>query len=122
MKSKIFNFKLCLGAVCILFFAAGFISCEKNVIDPIVIDPGVQISFQNDVKPILDSKCKSCHNGYKFSPTYQSIVDAGYINTANPESSILYDFGFMDASHIARSNDVEKQKVLLWIQQGALNN
>ncbi len=119
MKRKIFNVRHYLGAICFVFIAAGFISCEKNIIDPPKIDPNVQLSFQNDIKPILTAKCSSCH-GTKFS-TYSTLESGSYFNTTSPESSTLY-VKIISSGHTARTTDAEKQKILIWIQQGAKNN
>jgi hypothetical protein len=117
MKRILFNFNHSFGAF-IIVFTIGFISCEKNIIDPIVIDPNVPISYNDEIKPIL-SKCSSCH-GSKFS-SYSSIIDGGYVNTTTPESSELYQKLYV-SPHKAIFTDAEKQQILIWIQQGADDN
>ena len=106
-------------------------------------DDGPQVSFKNDLLPVLEANCAKCHSGpdskgtkvsgvrldsyegimagTKFGP----IVDPGY-----PASSVLNQVieGRVDKS-IAMPHDTEtllsetKQKLFRdWVAQGANNN
>lgn len=84
------------------------------------------ISFQNDIQPIFSSNCINCHSGVKspdlsVGKAFESLTAGGYINTLNPETSMIY-LQMFSTSHNPRTNDVEKQKILDWVKQGALNN
>ena|SRR5665811_113426 len=124
MKSLVY---LSIIAVCILF-----ISCEKSYVEPPEALPDV--SFNDDVLPILVSHCESCHQIGKVFPglilssekAYNQLlfdgVNAPYVNTNDPEASKIYyrlnkdmpQFGLLPNSQIAI--------ILKWIQEGAENN
>lgn len=126
MNQKIVKTRQILVAVSLIFSAAFFVSCEKNVYDPPKLDTTVPVSFKDEIQPIFTSNCTTCHKG-SFSPdltsgkAYESLTKGGYVNTANPESSKIY-VKITSSSHTARTSDLQKQKILAWITQGALNN
>jgi hypothetical protein len=84
------------------------------------------ISFQSQIQPIFSSNCIGCHNG-SISPdlragtAFESLANGGYLNTSNPTSSPLYS-KIISSGHFSRTSEIEKQTILLWITQGALNN
>jgi hypothetical protein len=84
------------------------------------------LSFQNDIVPIFTSKCINCHSG-SLNPdlrsvnAFTSLTNGGYLNISNPTSSRLY-IQLVSSSHSPRTSDTEKQRILLWISEGALNN
>ena len=104
------------------------ISCEKSTFEPPTVDPGKQVSFQNDVQPLFTSKCIGCHGTGKNQPTlqegssYNSLTQGGYVNTAKPEQSRIYVQITTNAGHKSILNDLQKQTILAWIKQGAKNN
>jgi hypothetical protein len=125
MNQKIVFIKLTLVAT-ILLSATCFISCEKYTYDPPKLDPNVLISFQNDIAPIFTGNCTGCHGGaidpdLREGKAFNSLTNGGYLNTTTPESSRLYQ-QVVSAGHSARTSDIQKQKILAWIKQGALNN
>lgn len=108
---------LCIGLL-ILFF-----SCETNVEEDTVIEDmmGMEVepcapSFANDIKPIIDSNCISCHNGTQFPDlrTYQGvstnagIVKIQVVNRTMPIGGSL-------------TND-EIDLISCWVDNGAPNN
>ncbi len=111
-------------------------SCEKAYVlpEPIVPEdptiPVVPISFANDIQPIFNANCVACHPGSSDPDltsglSYAALNGGGYINTATPASSILYlrmtDSGSpMPTSGVLSTSTTDK--VLKWIEQGALNN
>ncbi len=91
------------------------------------------VSFANDLLPIFDQSCSftGCHNTGGHEPdlspanAYNSLIGGGFINTASPESSELYqwmkgnrDLPMPDTGPNAAYNAL----VLAWIRQGAKNN
>ena len=128
--------RLSLFAV-LFFLAAAWTSCEKdyNYVAPPATGP---MSFSADIQPIFTANCSlgGCHDGDNYDPdlragfSYTAMMNiTGCINTATPESSDLYvrinaqagDPGFMpDGGNRLTQADINK--VLLWIQQGALDN
>jgi hypothetical protein len=106
-------------------------SCEKFSFDLPKADPGKTYSFQTDIQPIFTSKCIVCHGSGKNQPTldagsaYNSLTTGGYISSDpvnSPETSILYKQITTGSGHTSILNDLQKQSILEWIRQGALNN
>ncbi|MHC1705348.1 MAG: hypothetical protein AB9846_15685 [Tenuifilaceae bacterium] len=126
MNQKKIIVKQTLVAAFLLFTVASFISCEEYVWDPPKIDLTVPISFQNEIVPIFNGNCKSCHGGavapdLRADKAYDALINGNYVNTADPENSSLYTKLF-SASHAPKTSDIQKQQILGWITQGALNN
>ena len=100
-----------------------FGSCEK-VVYPIPELPDT-VSYSLDIQPIWDNKCVNCHSGSRdpdLRPdnSYASLINGGYVDTDNPEESVLMKKLY--GSHDARATETEKQLILLWIEEGAINN
>ena len=98
-------------------------SCEKYVIPK--VDVPTDVSYSADVQPIFDAKCINCHNGGQkpnlTSPnSYNALINGGYVNTDDPESSTLYTV--LRGTHDSRATEDEKMFILGWITEGALNN
>ena len=97
--------------------------CENYIIEKPVIPPG--ISFSLDVQPIFDAKCMDCHSGLinpnlTYEESHINLINGGFINTDDPESSIIYEK--LRESHSSRATEEEKLIILLWITEGAENN
>ena len=110
------------------------VSCEYEFIEPAELpplNPEDTVSFANIVVPIFntDSKCTSCHNTGGTPPdltptnAYNNIVPPR-VDLDSPESSIIYQYPHPSGSmHTWKKyTEAEAQTVLIWIQQGALNN
>lgn len=90
------------------------------------------ISFTNDVMPVLEAKCKSCHgsNGNititDTMSTYANITSNGFVDTASVDSSSLLTKGSGTVLHLGGSvvstTSTEYTTLKSWITQGALNN
>jgi len=125
MNQKIVFTKQTLIAV-LLLSAACLVSCEKNVWDPVVIDNTIPVSFQTEIVPIFTSNCIGCHGGpinpdLRAINAWESLTVGGYVNTDLPESSIVYT-QIMEGHNSAGVTAEQKQQLLIWITQGALNN
>jgi len=126
MNQKIVLKKQVLAVFVLILSASAFISCEKYVYDPPKLDPNKQISFQSDIVPIFTSNC-SCHvsgsQTPKLSPTkaYDALINGGYINTTTPSSSGIYT-KIASGHNSDGVSDLDRQMILQWIKQGALNN
>jgi hypothetical protein len=124
-----------VGLLSLLLFTA----CEKDfnyIQKPVDIDPGVQISFSQEIAPIFSNRgcaVANCHASGANSPdltagnAYTNLM--GYINKEKPESSTLYivltDKNSPEYMGTKGSSPVtvdETTKILLWIKQGAKNN
>lgn len=112
-------------AFLLIMSVAGFYSCEKYGFTPPAVDPDTTWHLQTDIQPIFNANCVSCHGG-SLSPdlrvdrSFQSLTKGGYV-TLPAESSKLYS-KMSDGSHLSRSTETERLKVLYWITQGAQNN
>lgn len=109
------------------------VSCKYDEVLPVAPDPGVQISLADDLIPIFNASCNTsgCHNGSGPPPdlrpasAYASLWEGGYIDTMIPEDSELYLW--MSGARglpmpLEGVNATYASQVLLWIEQGALDN
>jgi hypothetical protein len=99
--------------------------CEKFIILPPVIEEGV--SFSEQVQPIFDANCVSCHSGgmdpdLKPGESYEFLMTNGYVDTLNPESSKIYVKLTSPGPHESRATEADKLTILQWITEGAQNN
>jgi hypothetical protein len=120
-----------LGLMSVL--ALGATGCYKDIVSPESDPDGPpqQVSFKQDVAPLLQAKCASCHSAsagasahkpYMDSTVaYTNLVNGGFVNTLIPKQSILYQavYGTM-SEYMPASKD--KSKVYDWIRIGAPNN
>ena len=102
-------------------------ACEYKYIDPIEVEiPDEAVSFNNDVEPIFQAKCAECHSSRSpvltTGSAYNSLVNGGYVNTSDPESSDLYEkvLGGHPGGNALTSKELGI--ILKWITDGAENN
>jgi len=105
-------------------------ACEKYTIKvPEVSD---DVSYSADVQPIFTKGCIGCHDGSGTADggvglnlttgnSYTDLMAKSFIDTATPESSVLY-IQLNKSSHSYYSSKAERAIVLSWIEQGALDN
>jgi len=96
------------------------------------IDTTVPISFSTQIAPIYTTEgCVGCHKPGGQAPdftsanAYNSIKTMNLVNTAAPETSIIYTEPNPANTSVhtwKKYSAAEAQLVLTWIQQGALNN
>ena len=109
-------------------FMLGISSCayyEKPGEEPIT-----DVSFSEDLIPYFETSCAyaGCHNTGGIPPdlteefAYVSLNAGGYIDTDNPEQSLLYTKIAPGGSMERYSTPQETQMVLQWIIEGAENN
>ena len=114
----------------------GLTGCYKDIIIPELGSgpddfPPQQISFQNELAPILNTSCATptCHVSGAHTPylssavSYTQIVNGGFVNLANPKTSTIYLMitGEM-AQYLPSPAKTNQQKVYDWIRNGAPNN
>jgi hypothetical protein len=116
----------------LLFLSTAVFSCTYDFIkkaEP--INPSTPVSFATQILPIFSSDgCTSCHKpggqtpDYTTSNAYASIISNNVVNTTTPESSLLYTVPNPTTSgHTwTKLTANQAQIILVWIQQGALNN
>lgn len=119
--------------IMVISLIALLVSCKYDDVLPPEPDPGIQISFTQDIIPIFNASCNQsgCHNGAGPSPdlraevAYESLFSGSLIDTLQPENSELYlwmsgakglpmPVQGVNAGYVAT--------VLQWIEQGALSN
>jgi type 1 glutamine amidotransferase len=125
MNHKLKRITQILVALILTAAVTGISSCEKYSFTLPKIDPEATLHFQTDIQPIFNANCLTCHGAIKApdlreGKSYQALTNGGYVNPP-AESSKLY-LKITGPDHAPRSTDVDKQKVLIWITQGALNN
>lgn len=99
-------------------------SCEKVTLEPFSDIPD-NLGLSDDIQPIFNSNCISCHGGsrdpdLREGKSYASLVAGGFVDTGDPENSRLTKV--FEGNHSSRASEKEKAYILGWIQQGAKNN
>lgn len=107
-------------------------SCYYDEFPPDVVDVPDVVSYSDDIMPLWEGQCYSCHKGTippDLSPenSYQSLLN-GFVEKFDSESSILYLSLIHDSSASPMPTATEKwpaskiELVKAWIDQGAENN
>jgi hypothetical protein len=125
MNHKVNKISQILGAVVLIAGIFGISSCEKYTFIPPKISTTDTVHFSAEIQPIFNANCISCHGATKApdlreGKSYAALTKGGYV-TPPGETSKLYT-KMIGADHSPRSTDTDKQKVLIWINQGAKNN
>lgn len=123
--------KISISIICVAIIGLVLNGCYY---DEVVVFQGLptNVSLKNDVVPIFTQHCSTtgCHDATPaHAPSlvpekvHTSLVNGGYVNTIEPEKSIIYQeitVGGMPPSGHLGSNDL---KIILgWITEGAKNN
>lgn len=127
---RIFKFLYMNKVFLILIFGIlGLSSCYYDSEENLYPSSGCStenVSFSNDVKPILLNSCLSCHNNVALQgnitlETYDDVIV--YVNNGTLLGSIKHDGGFKAMPQNANKlDDCRISKVESWINAGALNN
>lgn len=125
--------QLILACMMVGFLITLVISCKYDDVLPPEPDPGIEISFANDIIPIFNASCNfsGCHNGGGPSPdlretvAHESLFSGFYIDTIQPDNSELYLW--MTGARglpmpVEGVNPGYAATVLSWIEQGAKKN
>jgi hypothetical protein len=126
MNQKLRSIRKIFVAIVLIASAGGFSSCEKYSYPLPKVDPNTTWHFQTDIQPIFNANCVTCHGGTQFpdlrsGKSYTALSKAGFITPPGATSGLYIQITTQSA-HIPRTTDTEKQKILNWINQGALNN
>jgi len=130
--TKIFKNLVLLGTLVAGVFY--FSSCEKYtyivdkripIIDTTGSDTTNLVKFATEIQPIFSAKCIGCHKGtrnpdLREGNSYAALTGGGYVNPP-ATSSKLYTM-LNSGSHSSLTTQEDKNKILLWISQGAKNN
>ncbi len=92
--------------------------------------PIVDVSFSEDLIPYFETSCAyaGCHNTGGIPPdlteefAFTTLTNGDYIDTDNPEQSLLYTKIAEGGSMERYSTPRDTQMVLQWIIEGAENN
>jgi mono/diheme cytochrome c family protein len=104
------------------------VSCEYEKITYDTPDPNVPVSYATDIQAIWEKGCVGCHAPGKTAPdltaanSYDALINGGFVDTVTPNLSIIYTCMSSGGSMAPYSNASDAGLVLVWIQQGALNN
>ena len=123
---KILRNALLLAGVLML----GTTACVYETIVPEVVEPVEDVSFSQDIIPIFNENCNlsGCHSTGEWAPdltatnAYNSLINGNYVNTSDPESSVLYVKIAPGGSMEQYSSPQETALILGWIEEGAQNN
>ena len=102
-----------------------FASCEKYRFQVEKINSEDTVYFKTEIQPIFTANCITCHKGtrnpdLREGNSYTSLTTSGYVSLP-AESSRLY-LKITSGGHNSFTLPGEKEKILIWIQQGAKNN
>ncbi len=125
MNKKINGINQILLVLIIAAAVTGFSSCDKYSFPLPSVSAEDTLHFSTDIQPIFTANCIICHGAIRppdlrAGGSFQALVEGNYI-TLPGETSELYLI-MTDSDHASRSSSAEKQKVLIWINQGALDN
>ncbi len=125
MKMKLTLVRTVAGSLLMLAGLLLFSSCEKYAYQIETVDPQEPVLFQTQIQPVFSNNCITCHRGnrnpdLRDGNSYASLTTGNYV-TLPAENSRLYKM-VTSGSHTSFTLDTEKQLILLWISQGALNN
>jgi hypothetical protein len=126
MNQKLNMLKQLMAALIVIAAFGGLASCEKYTYMREVVNSTDTVHFRAEIQPIFNANCISCHTSVRNpdlrdGKSYASLTNGGFVNLPG-ETSILYVQITTEVAHIPRTSDVEKQKILIWINQGAKNN
>jgi hypothetical protein len=113
------------GPFIVAFIVVIGLSCEKYQYTFETIDPVIPVSFKDEIQPIFTAHCILCHHGSRDPDlqegnSYSSLTSLGFV-TSPGETSVLYK-QLNKSSHTSFTLPEEKQKILIWINQGAKDN
>ncbi len=103
------------------------IACEYNYVDTSGILPD-EVSYKEHIQPVFQTTCISCHHNNATPPilrqekSYEALINGSYINADNPEHSKLIKKINTGHPFVDVPSDFEKQLILQWMTEGALNN
>ncbi|MCA0931530.1 hypothetical protein LCM02_03630 [Lutimonas saemankumensis] len=123
------NLKIIMALITMGLFVG---SCYYDEFPPDVVDIPDVVSYSNDIMPLWEGQCVSCHNGAippDLTPenSYESLLN-GFVEEFDSENSILY-LSLIHADGVSpmptpteRWPASKTELVKAWIDQGALDN
>ena len=125
MKTSIIKFALGICASLALLT-----SCEYDIVVPEKKAPppaNDTISFKDDIIPIFDKDCASCHNPGNAKPDLTSAnafaaLTSEYVVANEPENSPLYTSCISGGSMATHISTTDADLIYRWIYAGAKDN
>lgn len=104
-----------LGLVLSVFFT----SCISNVEEQLIDEGGIDftVSFKDNVKPIIDGRCLSCHSSGGNFPeltSYAKVSTNAMIVRNEVSSGRMPQGGALTAAQV--------KSIVDWVDEGALDN
>jgi cytochrome c5 len=122
-------FKIVLYSGLILLFQSCY---YDTVIEEEVIPPPDDVSYSNDIQPLWDADCVSCHKGaippdLTDENSWDELVNNGYVVPfESDESSLMNSLYGTNGEQLmppaGKWSDNKINLVKAWIDQGAKNN
>lgn len=112
----------------LIAFSVLISACYFDTIIPIEEEVVDNVSFSDDIQPLLNTVCISCHNGTVTEPNltkdqaYESLVSGGYINIDDPDESLLLHKINNDHPYSGALSVSEINLIAEWIAEGGLDN
>ena len=122
--------KLLFQVIVMLSLGLFFTNCTRDQFES---PQPENVSFKNDLIPLFNNSCNSigCHNNGGIYPdlseenAYDEITGRGLIDDEFPENSLLYRRMIDNETPMPIAGlllEYQSQQVLVWIQEGHLNN
>lgn len=112
----------------ILLLMIGLNACYFDVIVTENIDETAAISFSENIIPVFQASCTSCHDGEITFPNltresaYLELTAGNYLSVASPSTSGLITKIKSDHPFAGALSETEIQKIIKWMAEGAANN
>ena len=116
-----------MAALIVIAVIGGLSSCEKYSWIPKKIDPVIPVYFQAEIQPIFNANCISCHTSIRNpdlrdGKSYDALTKGSYVNQPGDKSKLYTKMTGQDHESRSNASEQEEDKVLNWINQGALDN
>jgi hypothetical protein len=120
--------------ILLIFITIGIISLQSCTYDWVEEEPDTPIteplSYTADIQPIFNLSCNGsgCHSKGGFDPdlspenSYNDLFAENLIDLNFPEKSGIYLSVAKGGSMVNFAKSGDDDKILAWIQQGALDN
>ncbi|MGV8091204.1 MAG: hypothetical protein AB2L24_04990 [Mangrovibacterium sp.] len=105
-----------------------FQACYFDVVINETPDTSEAVSFSKDLVPVFRASCVSCHDGQTAQPDfsssvlYTSLSTGNYLSVTDPENSTLITKIRSDHPYAGAVTEIEIQKLIRWMKEGAANN
>lgn len=106
--------------VALVIAVAIFYSCAKDKARPEATpEPCTPVSFANDVMPVINAHCVSCHNS---ASSYSPLEDYNTVKLRFDDGSLKQKVLIDKSMPPGGMSAEEVQKIRCWIEQGGLDN